>query len=418
VLALGITIIAASHAIGRYLQARGHRMFVNAPPLTGNVLPRASMRTLICVGIGAIGVTASNRVSRITSWRLFLLCCWVVAIAWSVGLAAADGADGFLRSPLSRVDYSRSLHLVHDPLSLMGGFVGQLDTLQGHAFSHPPGMLVVLWVMSRVGLAGPWWEAVLGHVAGSLAIVPILVAVRSVAGEQTARNSGLFLALLPAAVFFGSVADPVFMLLGASGICLAITAAGHRPGLQADARALASGLILGTSLFFSYGLILLIPMALVLPVITRRYRTVVIVIVGSSIVVAVSGWIGLWWLEAFLAARPLVLQSVVRLRPYPYFLLANIGALLIAVGPAVWLGSIRARRGPLLILAGSSLALMMLANLSGMSKGEVERIWLPFLPWLVPAAVAAFDEPRLRTTWLLVQVMWTIGLQVLVRSPW
>jgi hypothetical protein len=61
---------------------------------------------------------------------------------------------------------------------------------------------------------------------------------------------------------------------------------------------------------------------------------------------------------------------------------------------------------------------MMLANLSGMSKGEVERIWLPFMPWLVPAAVTAFDEPRLRTTWLLVQVMWTIGLQVLVRSPW
>jgi hypothetical protein len=411
-------IIAASHAIGRYLQARGHRMFVNAPPLTGNVLPRLSIRTLICVGIGAIGVATSNRVSRIASWRLFLLCCWVMAIAWSVGLAAADGADGFLRSPLSRVDYSQSLYLVRDPLSFVDGFVGHLDTLQGHAFSHPPGMLVLLWAMSRIGFAGPWWEAILGHIAGSLAIVPVLVAVRSVAGEQIARGSGPFLALLPAAVFFGSVADPVFMLLGASGICLGITSAGHRPGLQADVKALASGVILGTSLFFSYGLILLIPIALVVPVVTRRYRIVVIVILGASLVVAVIGWIGLWWFEAFLAARPLVLQSVARLRPYPYFLLANIGALLIAVGPAVWVGFTRAKRGPLLILGGCSLGLMMLANLSGMSKGEVERIWLPFMPWLALPAVTSLDKPRLRTIWLIIQVIWTIGLQVLVRSPW
>ena len=393
-------------------------MFVNAPPLTGNVLPRSSMRTLICVGIGAIGVATGNRVARITSWRLFLLCCWVIALAWSVGLAAADGADGFLRSPLSSVDYSRSLYLVRDPLSFVGGFVGRLDTLQGHAFSHPPGMLVLLWTMSRIGLAGPWWEAFLGHVAGSLAIVPILVAVRSMAGEQSARVSGPFLALLPAAVFFGSAADPVFMLLGALGICLGITSAGHEPGLQADMRAFASGLSLGTSLFFSYGLVLLIPVALVVPLITRRYRIAVIVIVGSSIVVGVFGWIGLWWPEAFLAARPLVLQSVVRLRPYTYFLLANIGALLVAVGPAVWVGFVRARHGPLLILGGCALGLMMLANLSGMSKGEVERIWLPFMLWLVPAAATAFDGPRMRTTWLSLQVIWTIGLQVVVRSPW
>jgi hypothetical protein len=66
---------------------------------------------------------------------------------------------------------------------------------------------------------------------------------------------------------------------------------------------------------------------------------------------------------------------------------------------------------------GGALTAIAIAALSGMSKGEVERIWLPFTVWVLPAG-AAFTTRRLAGRWLALQVAFTIGLQTLVRSPW
>ena len=44
------------------------------------------------------------------------------------------------------------------------------------------------------------------------------------------------------------------------------------------------------------------------------------------------------------------------------------------------------------MVAGGALTAIVIADVSGLSKAEVERIWLPFLPWLVVAAGAAFAE--------------------------
>ena len=69
------------------------------------------------------------------------------------------------------------------------------------------------------------------------------------------------------------------------------------------------------------------------------------------------------------------------------------------------------------LLVGAALLAVALAGISGMSKGEVERIWLPFAVWVLPAA-AVFGFPRRASRWLALQVAFTIGLQTLVRSPW
>ena len=52
---------------------------------------------------------------------------------------------------------------------------------------------------------------------------------------------------------------------------------------------------------------------------------------------------------------------------------------------SAWRGCATAR---LWLLVGGGLAAVAIADLSGMSKGEVERIWLPFLPWVLLAAAA------------------------------
>jgi methylthioxylose transferase len=53
--------------------------------------------------------------------------------------------------------------------------------------------------------------------------------------------------------------------------------------------------------------------------------------------------------------------------------------------------------------------------LSGFSKGEVERIWLPFMPWLL---LAAGTSDNTVVPWCLVQAGWAILIQVGVRTPW
>jgi hypothetical protein len=71
------------------------------------------------------------------------------------------------------------------------------------------------------------------------------------------------------------------------------------------------------------------------------------------------------------------------------------------------------------LLAGGALAVVGAAMISGMSKGEVERIWLPFAIWLLPAgaALAAF---RYRATagWLGVQATTAIVVASVVKTSW
>jgi hypothetical protein len=70
---------------------------------------------------------------------------------------------------------------------------------------------------------------------------------------------------------------------------------------------------------------------------------------------------------------------------------------------------------------GGALAAVVLADLSGMSKGEVERIWLPFVPWglLACASIARDRLPAGATRLaLLGQAATAVAIQAAVRSPW
>ena len=82
------------------------------------------------------------------------------------------------------------------------------------------------------------------------------------------------------------------------------------------------------------------------------------------------------------------------------------------LGPAVIAGlTVRpARAGRLLVV--SALAAVAVADLSGLSKGEVERIWLPFMPWITLAAVSLLRGARRRPArWLAAQAALAIVLQ-------
>ena len=70
---------------------------------------------------------------------------------------------------------------------------------------------------------------------------------------------------------------------------------------------------------------------------------------------------------------------------------------------------------PAPVLVAAAVAMVALADLSLMSKAEVERIWLPFVPWL--AISAAMLPPAWRRPALASQAVLALAVQHLW-TPW
>ncbi|MEW2042031.1 hypothetical protein AB0885_34155, partial [Streptomyces sp. NPDC005534] len=68
----------------------------------------------------------------------------------------------------------------------------------------------------------------------------------------------------------------------------------------------------------------------------------------------------------------------------------------------------------LAVLVVAALIALLAADLSGMSKAETERIWLPFVLWMLPAA-AFLPRPR---AWLIAQATLALLLNHLLLTGW
>ena len=412
----GLLTIRAANQVGRWLQDHGHRMNVNAPPLTGNVDPRLTTGAGLAVALGAAGVAGADRWSRRLPWRRLLWTAFAAALVWSVALAVWDGAFGLTRSPRSPVDYLAALPLMGSPGRFLSTFVGTIAAYPSHVRAHPPGLALLLQGMNAIGLGGAGWIAALEHTAGALSVPAVLLAVRNVAGEARARAAAPFLVFLPAAVFWSS-GDAVFLGVGAWAVACLILATGAR-GRRADLLALAGGALAGAGLFLSYGLVLLGAVPIAVAVSRRRWRPLLLALVPIAAWFAAFATAGFWWFDGLTATRAQYAVSLARARPYPYFLAANLAALLVALGPAVWVAVARLRDRRLWLLVGGALVAVLIADLSGLSKAEVERIWMPFMPWIAVATAGAFEGTAARRTWLGINVVWALAIQALVWSPW
>jgi hypothetical protein len=203
------------------------------------------------------------------------------------------------------------------------------------------------------------------------------------------------------------------------GVALLAVGATER-GARAGGAAVAGGVLLGATLYLSYGLALglLLPAAVVLA--TRAWRAAAPAAVGAGLVVAAFTASGFWWFTGFAHVRVIYAASIAASRPYSYFVWANLAAVSFAVGPAVYAGVRRAATAPralpraAALLAFAALAAIVVADLTGLSKAEVERIWLPFAVWLViPCAV--LPRPR---RWLAAQAGLALAVNHLLLTVW
>ncbi|MGH2752333.1 MAG: hypothetical protein ACRDK3_15910 [Actinomycetota bacterium] len=385
---------------------------VLAPPLFGRFDLRVGPATLLCVAVAGTIIWFGPRAARRLPWRSLLVATTLAASLWAVSLALVDGA-GALTAPLSGPhDYLVNVDRIESVSDFLAFYVEDLGALSLHAQGHPPGMTLIFWALAHLGLGGAVPATVLVLATGVSAAAATMITVRATSDEPPARRLAPFFSLSPAAIWIATSADAFFMGVSAWGIALLALGARRR----SDPLNLAAGGLLGLSLFLSYGVMSLGAVALAVVLVQRRVRPLVVAAAGVAAVVAVFAATGFWWPDGLSATVGRYEAGVASQRPFGYFVVANLGAFALALGPAVAVGLGRLRGSPASPLVLAALVAVAAANVSGLSKGEVERIWLILLPWVL-AACASFELRRARGM-LVLQSIAALAIQTGVRTPW
>jgi hypothetical protein len=398
---------------GEYLSDHGRRLALDAPPFVGRWDVRVAPATLLCVLLASFVVLRGPELARRLPWRALPLVTSAGAAAWAVSLALVDGRRG-IRDPLtSRDEYLHDLPRVHDLTGFLSRFVADINTYGGphpwttHVSGHPPGMLLLLAGLREIGLGGPWPAALLCIAVGSSAAAAVLVTVRRFVDEDAARAAAPYLVLLPAAVWIAVSADAVFLGVSAWGIALLAS-----PGLW---RAALGGLLLGCALMLTYGLLVLGVLALTVLLVRRQVAP--LLVAGASTAAVIGGFavLGFRWWDGLSESLIRYSAGAGGYRPYSYFVVADLAVFAVAVGPAAVVGiTALRRRDRLAWLVAAVLVAVLVADATGKAKAEVERIWLPFAPWIALAA-ARLDRPRL---WLGLQAGTGLLVQTVLLSKW
>ncbi|MEO6317534.1 MAG: hypothetical protein ABIP36_02010 [Acidimicrobiales bacterium] len=419
-------VVVVANRWGQALLDDGVELRIFAPPLIGRFRlgPPGGLVPLVpALAVGALLVLRLPRLCRELAWSRVLILSAAAAAAFAVSVALIDGASGLTRPMELPGHYLQDVGLVDGPGELLRTFTDRINDYGTHIRSHPPGLLLLLWGMAQVGLGGSGWAATLVILGGALAVPAVAVITRELAGESAARGALPFLVLAPVVVYVASTADALFAGVGAWALAAFVVATG-RHDRRGDGLALAGGALFGLTVLLSYGSVLIGLLPLAVAAGRRRARPLVLMVVGGAVVLALAAGAGFWWLDGLLTTRGEYLDSVASVRPYGYFLLANLAGLALLLGPATvaGLGRFLARptRHLLALVLGPALAMVAIADLSGMSKGEVERIWLPFAVFLLPAGALVADDSDAvgRRRWLGLQVAATVAIPLAVRTNW
>jgi hypothetical protein len=424
-------LVALAAVVGAWLLQQGVPLHVDAPPLGAQWLPHVGPGTVPAALLAMLVVLRGPELAARLRWRPLLGISAVTAVSWTVCLALIDGwqyglADRLTTDP----EYLHDVPRVGDVAAMLRVFAERIPALRPeswttHVAGHPPGALLVFVGLDRIGLPGGVPAALLCVLVGSTAAVAVAITLRVLGAESTARAALPFGVLLPGAIWIGVSADGLFAGVLAWGVALlALGTARPRLDAMALASSAAGGLLLGATLFLSYGLVLagLLPVAVVLA--ARRVAPLLVAGAGVAAVVAAFAVAGFWWLDGYRQVTFRYYQpgEYGLVRPFSYWVWADLACLAVVLGPAGVAGLRRVfmsgQGSPraLLLLCAAALLAVLVADLSGLSKAEVERIWLPFAVWLV--AAAGLLPARQARWWLAAQAVVALTVNHLLLTTW
>ncbi len=300
------------------------------------------------------------------------------------------------------------------------------DVLVTHPSGHPPLATLFYVALDRIGYGGGAYAGAVTAAIGASAVVAVALTLDALGGERgrdLARAYLPFGVLFPGAVWVGVSADGMFAAVLAWGVALLALGAVRRTW-SGHVLCLLGGVVLGSALFLSYGLVLGGLLPLVVALTTRRVAPLITGGLGAAAVVASFAAAGFWWLDGYEAVKLRYYQPTEfgLLRPYEYWVWANFAALALALGPAVIAGLRRVVQRPtavptaVLALVAAAVVAVAVADLSGLSKAETERIWLPFAVWITTATALL---PRASARWwLLGQAVLALAVNHLLLTVW
>ncbi|NED99455.1 hypothetical protein [Phytoactinopolyspora halotolerans] len=434
---------------------------LRAIPLFGRWAWDLTWWLLVPVLVGALLIAVLPRISSFRPWPAVLASTAAAGVAFSLALALAQTHP----EVWTNIDLSYARHIGFIETQGVGGFLGdyteRAPTYPVHLQGHPPGLVLLFWAAAQAGVAGVGFQNALAMLGVAAAAVAVLAVVRDLAGERPARSAAPFLVIAPAAVWHTN-ADVIFGGFGLAGVACLILATD--PATSRGRRAVltgAGGLLFGAALLLSFGLALLVVPILLVAGWRSRERARGAdgyegeagrgawrdpwwpVLAGGAVAAAVvlaplAG--GYWWLEGLQVTRERYYAGVASARGYWYFLVANLAVFALALGPAIAvalsrLWHRRRRDYRVWLVVGSGLAAVALADLSGMSSGETERIWQPFMPLVLAAGCALRDRAPRRSSaggeeprdvarwggaraWLTVQLAVAVLLVAALKVPW
>jgi methylthioxylose transferase len=402
-LAVALALIGVSAYVGHGLKEHGLPIFLPRPPLLAFWHPHLGWGTPLSVLCVLVGLRL-QRVAAELGWRRLLFAGWLLNLAWLCSLALIDGLRmGWIDVLLDPNEYLRDVPRINDPAAFVATFthfVAFGDGVDGtnvwttHVAGHPPLATLVFWLLARIGLGGGFWAGALCILVASAASVAIPVTLRELGAGAAARRVVPNVALFPGAIWMAVSADGLFAGVATSGLALVCIGA-------ARGRLLASllgGVLLGTALFLSYGLVLFGIVVLTATAVSVHQQGLrpsvgswLVACAGVAAVAAVHLAYGFNWLAGLTQLRIRYYQGIASQRPLSYFAYANLAAWLISCSPLLAIAISRSigvlarwRSQPwtedrivaLLALSGALAALV--ADLSALSKAETERIWLTF----------------------------------------
>jgi methylthioxylose transferase len=418
-----------------------HAFGGNVPPLFARLSPSAGPWIVLAIVLVTAAWFGLPRLLEASVWTFL---AGIVAFGLALALALSVQAHGIqalaapLRGPL---DYDASVPLLRS-IGLRS-FVEHYPQLRGllslHARTHPPGAVIFLWAASRLFGDNLTAVAILIALIGVLGAVPTYLLARYVYGDRAARLAAALFVCAPGVLLFSATSmDAVFMTVGAVVLAALVRAP------RSDGWAFAAGGALALALGFTFGVLTfgLVATGLAViawegggraetndpvraPLLMRRALVGLAGLVAGVLVLRLL--IGLDLIAVFRSTVSAHLVDPSRRRPYAYWLFADIPAVLIVAGlPQTALLAAEARsawRRGIPRVETVLLATLALASISGVFLGEVDHIWLFFIPLVAAPAGAALSRTVERGEgsvitplgWALAQA---VVMQVLLFTFW
>jgi methylthioxylose transferase len=400
------------------------------PPLHADWDPRLGWGTPLALLVGGLGAAYAVRLAASLPWGRLLLVVYAGGLAWLLSLAFVDGTEGIGHILTTGYEYLDTARATTDFPATLREYVSRIpysaapDNWPVHIAGHPPGALGFFVVLVHLGLGTGFGAGFVVTLFAASTAVAVMVTMRVLGAESWARRAAPFLVLGPAAIWQAVSADAMFAAVAAWGMAALAVAATSR-GRRWLPWSLLAGLLLGYCVMLSYGLPLLGILALTVLWLGRSWRPLVPAALAALAVVLAFAAYGFSWWDAVRVLHGRYFEGVAGRRPPAYWMWGNLAALTFAAGPMVWAGVAEAAarwrrwlaeaRVPMALTA-AGVAMVATADLSQMSRAEVERIWLPFVPWML-VGCALLPEPwRQRGLWLQIGV--ALVVQHLLFTGW